>query len=359
MNIQKKILIIDCDQKFGNKIKKYLIQHQYNVCYESDSTSGIKKSFDYHPDLILCDMNMVPIDGCQVFKVLKDSLLLKNIPFIFFKQNASFEDVRQGMNLGADDFLSKPINLHDLLTSIEIQLQKYKSNLNELTHEFNTLFQLSPNGIIVFSENTVLRSNRPFKTLLKIDNQESKIRIETLFESSSLLKIKSWIQNSYKGINSVFNENISIKDSKGEEVYLNMIISEFANYDDSIQFIGFFTPVSPVNNHWISDDLANEVCDLLKREKITFIDNLEERISSVLKNRTLSYNNENNSFFTKRENQVLCLSMEGLPIKNIADRLAISSRTVEKYRTKLMEKSNAKNIVEVIIFSLKKGLIKI
>ena len=359
MNFQKKILLIDGDQNFGDIIKKYLTLHKYNVCYASNGASGIEKAFEYNPDLILCDINIDRIDGYQVYNILTDSHLLKKIPFIFLKQNATIEDVRHGMNLGADDFFAKPINIPDLVRSMEFRLQKFKNNGYEAAHEFNTLFQLSPIGIIIFSEHAVLMANQSIKTLLKIDKQASNIRIENLFTSSSLVKIKSWIQQSIKGVDNVFNERITIKDILGEALELNLVMSQFTKYSDFIQFIGFFAPVPTVRSYLINDQLANEVCSLLKREKITITDNLGEKITHIIKQRSVSFNNQNNSLFTKRENQVLCLSMEGLPIKIIADKLSLSSRTVEKYRTKLMKKSGAKNIVEVIVFSLKNGMIKI
>jgi DNA-binding NarL/FixJ family response regulator len=303
---------------------------------------------------------MKSIDGYQVYKMLKDSYLLNGIPFVFLKQNATIEDVRQGMNHGADDFLRKPVSIYDLVTSIEIQLQKSKSNKSESTRDFNTLFQLSPNGIIVFNEHAVFKANKSIVTLLKIDKQKSNtIRLEDLFEPLSLSRIKSWIQQSNKDGNTVFNDTIAIKNVLGEELKMDLVISEFSRHSEFVQFIGFFTPVSSGNNHLVNDQLASQVCNMLKREKITFTNDLEEKITHIIKQRTIRYNKQNNSFFTMRENQVLSLSMEGMPIKMIAEKLAISTRTVEKHRTKLIEKSGANNIVEVIVFSLKNGLIKI
>jgi DNA-binding NarL/FixJ family response regulator len=104
--------------------------------------------------------------------------------------------------------------------------------------------------------------------------------------------------------------------------------------------------------------LANQVCNLLKQEKISFADDLGGKIAQLIQLKSQLPGNDSGRFFSKRENQVLYLSMEGLPIKMIADKLSISSRTVEKYRTKLMQKSGASNMVEVIVFSLKNGLIK-
>ena len=360
MNFQKEILVIDGDIILGEAIKKMLTPHKYHVCYANNGASGIQKAFECHPDLILCDIDMDQIDGYQVYKLLKDSLLLKGIPFVFLKQHATIEDVRYGLNLGADDFLTKPVNSYDLVTSIEILLQKFKTRRSEVVSEFNTLFQLSPNGIIVFNEHDVLRVNQSILRLLKIDKQEYlTIKIEDLFEHCSLVRIKSWIQQSVKVGNLVFNETITIKNTMDEELKMNLLISEFSNSPNIVQFIGFFTPITKENSYLVNDQLASQVCNLLKREKIIITDDLEEKIIHTIKQRTIRFDNQNNSFFTKRENQVLCLSMEGLPIKMIAEKLAISSRTVEKYRTKLIEKSGANNLVEVIVFSLKNGLIKI
>ncbi|HAH22947.1 MAG TPA: hypothetical protein DCL77_04160, partial [Prolixibacteraceae bacterium] len=114
--------------------------------YASNGAIGIQKAYEFNPDIIICDTDLDPTDGYQVYALLKESLLLKGIPFIYLKQQATIQDIRYGMNLGADDFLTKPINIYDLVTSIEIRLQKFKINSSEVVREFNTLFQHSPIG---------------------------------------------------------------------------------------------------------------------------------------------------------------------------------------------------------------------
>ena len=360
MNFQKKVLIIDNDVNSGEAVKKMLTLHKYQVCYASNGASGIQKAFEFNPDLILCDIDMDPIDGYQVYKLLKDSFLLNGISFVFLKQNASMDEVRHGMNIGADDFLTKPLNLYDLVRSIEIRLQKININSSEIAHEFNTLFQLSSNGIIVFNEQVILRTNQSIKTILKIDKRNSlTLRIEDLFEHLSLRRIKSWIQQSLKGGNMAFNEIVTIKNGLCGELKMNLVITKISSYSTIVQFLGFFTHIPKENGYLVNGQLASHLCDLLKREKMIITDELEEKITQLVKQRTIRCDNQNNSFFTKRENQVLSLSMEGLPIKMIAEKLAISSRTVEKYRTNLIDKSGANNMVEVIVFAFKNGLIKL
>ncbi len=119
------------------------------------------------------------------------------------------------------------------------------------------------------------------------------------------------------------------------------------------------TPPANQFNHSEIDGYAEKVRNLLNRENIKISDALGEKITEIFKQRKLNISVQCNPFFTKRESQILCMTMEGLPIKAIADRLAISDRTVEKHRASLMEKSGANNMIEVIVFALRNSLVEI
>lgn len=360
MNLQQKILVIEDDLELGRTIQNILNFHGFDVCNTDNGASGIQKAFEYNPDLILCDINMYPTDGYQVYQVLKESSVLDRIPFIFLTANSNAEDIRHGMDLGADDYFTKPFDNENLVRAIETRLHKFKSIRESAIHEFNTLFQLSPNGIIIFDKKGLKKANPAMLNVLKLEQQDVlNLKLDSVFENSSLQKIIGWIKQYTNGVNGSFNDQIILTDSSGEKIKTNLIISEYEKYSDFFLFIGIFSPESPVNNHSVNDVLAKEVYNLLKRERITITESLGEKITNIFKQRTVNYSTQNNSLFSKRENQVLCLSMEGLPIKVIADKLSISDRTVEKHRTRLMEKAGAKNIIEVIIFSLKNGLIEI
>jgi len=83
MNSRNKILLIEDDQKLGKTIKNLLVLKGYDVCYTENGALGIQKAFEYNPDLILCDIKMDPVDGYQVYHVLKESSMIDQIPFIF------------------------------------------------------------------------------------------------------------------------------------------------------------------------------------------------------------------------------------------------------------------------------------
>lgn len=360
MNFQKKILVIDDDQILGNTIINVLAFHKYDVCYASSGASGIQKTFEYNPDLILCDINMDPINGYQVYQVLEESSVLNRIPFIFLTGCSDLDDIRFGMSLGADDYLVKPFHNDHLIKSIEKRLEKFRIIREEANNEFNRLFSISPLGLFLFDGVRLIKANMAFNNLIKMNGAVfSEIRIEKFFDSKSSQKIKNRIKDYHLSESEIFNDEVTLKTNEGEEIQMKLIVSEINKFSNYSIYVGLLNSLSKSLVQDESPHYAHEVQNLLKRENIRISDSLGEKITNIFRQKTLNIEKQKNSFFTKRENEVLCLSMEGLPIKIIADRLSISDRTVEKYRTKLIEKSGSNNMIEVIVFALKKGLIEI
>jgi len=359
MKFQKKILVIEDDQNLGHTIQNILTLHHYDVSYATNGASGIQKAFHYNPDIILCDINMDPVNGYQVYKVLEESSILNRIPFIFITGNSDIDRIRFGMSLGADDYIVKPFKNDDLIQSIEKRLEKFQTMRDEANLEFKRLFNISPYGIILFDGSKIVKANPAF--LNKIDYELTsfdEMRIDNFLNEVDLQKLKLKISENRSEKSEIFNDEITLETKIGQRLQLNLIVSEFEKFSNYTLYIGLF--VEKLNSVIPSESqYADEVQNLLKRENIRISEALGEKITNIFKQKTINCNCQNNTFYTKRENQVLCLSMEGLPIKLIADRLDISDRTVEKYRTKLMEKSGANNMIEVIVFALKKGLIEI
>jgi len=103
----------------------------------------------------------------------------------------------------------------------------------------------------------------------------------------------------------------------------------------------------------------SEVLRILKKENIGVTETMGKKLTDIFKIHNIKVKKQLDSIFSDRENQVLHLSMEGLPIKIIADRLSISDRTVEKHRSSMMVKTNSNNMIEVIIYALRNNLIDI
>lgn len=155
----KKILVVEDTEVIREEIVDFLSLSGYEVYEAADGLQGISKANEILPDLIVSDILMPFCNGYQMLQELKKNSATENIPFIFLTAKAEKNEIRKGMNLGADDYLSKPLKPTDLLDSIKNKLMKYeilqkrltnlKLNLSSrLPHEFRTPL----NGILGFSE---------------------------------------------------------------------------------------------------------------------------------------------------------------------------------------------------------------
>ncbi|MBD2138597.1 helix-turn-helix domain-containing protein [Anabaena sp. FACHB-1237] len=128
MNAQKKILVIENDINTRNLVLDALISKGYFAIAAEDGILGLKLAQEYAPDLVVCDVLIPDIDGFTVLSNLREDPLTAIIPFIFFSASNTQETVRKAMDLGADDYLSKPATIDasvdELLRSIAIRLQK-------------------------------------------------------------------------------------------------------------------------------------------------------------------------------------------------------------------------------------------
>jgi DNA-binding response OmpR family regulator len=140
MDLKTKILVIDDDKILGKTLKIVLTMHGYDVCYANSGSSGIQKAFEYKPDLILCDVKMGSVNGYRVYNFLKDSSILDTVPFIFITACNEPKDFRIGMDLGADDYITKPFANEELIKTIEKRLTKYNKLKETRKQEFNSLF---------------------------------------------------------------------------------------------------------------------------------------------------------------------------------------------------------------------------
>ncbi|MCE1189317.1 MAG: response regulator [Ignavibacteria bacterium] len=122
--MKRKILIIEDDPDVRANLVSLLTEEGYGVIAVKNGIDGIVTAREEKPDLILCDIMMEGKNGFEVLQELLTDIVTKTIPFIFLTAKAERNDIRHGMQLGADDYLIKPYDLNDLLQSIETRLKK-------------------------------------------------------------------------------------------------------------------------------------------------------------------------------------------------------------------------------------------
>jgi CRP-like cAMP-binding protein len=125
----KKILIIEDNQLVREKVIKTLELAGYEVLVAENGKIGIEKARNENPDLVICSIIMPELDGYAVLRILNKNPNTSSIPFIFFTVKSEMSDLRKGMNLGADDYIIKPLEESDLLEAIETRL-KISNDLN-------------------------------------------------------------------------------------------------------------------------------------------------------------------------------------------------------------------------------------
>ncbi|GAB3559884.1 response regulator [Spirosoma fluminis] len=120
----KTILVIEDKQEVRENIAEILKLAQYQVVQAENGRQGVALARTTSPDLILCDVMMPELDGYGVLHILTRDPNTARIPFIFLTAKIDPEHIRSGMSLGADDYLTKPIDDIDLLAAIELRLKK-------------------------------------------------------------------------------------------------------------------------------------------------------------------------------------------------------------------------------------------
>ena len=128
------ILIIE-DQPVMRKNLAFTLEMEgYKVTTAANGREGIAAAKAGIPDLILSDIMMPEADGYEVIQTLRADPATHMIPFIFLTAKGEKPDIRTGMNMGADDYLSKPVETGDLLAAVETRLARHAAHLHAMRH---------------------------------------------------------------------------------------------------------------------------------------------------------------------------------------------------------------------------------
>lgn len=192
-----KILLIEDEPWIRENVDTLLTLKGYHVVTAPTGREGLIQAMLNLPDLILCDIRMPEMDGYQVLEAIRNNRSLAAIPFIFLTAKTEETDVRKGMVLGADDYLTKPFTLESLLLAIESRLRREVSRQADI---HGRLAELRSTLISVSNHeyNTPLSSIFGLTALLMDHydefNREDSIEMLSMIKASSL-RLKRSLDN--------------------------------------------------------------------------------------------------------------------------------------------------------------------
>jgi DNA-binding NarL/FixJ family response regulator len=184
----KKILVIEDEPEMRRNITTLLRYYDYEPVAAANGREGVEAARREKPDLILCDVMMPEMDGYDVLKALQTDALLRRIPFVFLTAKGEKDDLRSGMNLGADDYLTKPVTNADLVRAIEARLRRSETQANrEFKPDFSSPVPLLKFGLTPRAAEALLwlaqgKTNSDIATILGITESTVKKHVQEMFE---------------------------------------------------------------------------------------------------------------------------------------------------------------------------------
>lgn len=195
-----KILCIEDEKSVRTSLRDLLENSGYDVVTADNGKDAVKLIHLITPDLILCDI-MLP--GMNGYKILENTLLNKNtrnIPFLFLTAKSKMQDLRLGMNMGADDYIVKPFKAGDLLASISARLHKRRQSASRSQPDSSSgsdhIFINSTNNpkLIKLSDIKFIEANGTYSDLILQNNKRITHRKllkewEDLLDSNKFIRI--------------------------------------------------------------------------------------------------------------------------------------------------------------------------
>jgi PAS domain S-box-containing protein len=317
-----KILIIEDDNTLSENTAEHLRKNGFSVFIAEDGVRGVQLAVDMVPDLILCEITIPRMNGYDVCSSLQAIPATSAIPFIFLTAKATMSDLRMGMQLGADDYITKPFIFNELLKAIRIRLEKIERIMRVIETKFYAMIDNSLSGVFIYQDEKFIYVNSKFCEISGYSKNELlEMSIENLCSPVKTNSAISKIYNCLKGKQTNVHEQINMLKKGQIEVMIDCYV----------------IPITMKGR----EALVGKVVELNTNEKVDQLAFLKSSIK-----------------LTKREMEVLYLICEGKATKNIADKLFLSQRTIETHRVNLLKKTKSYNAADLVMFALKNKVIE-
>ena len=190
---QRKILVIEDEAETLENLVLMLDMEGFKTFSAPNGRLGVAVAKREHPDVILCDVTMPELDGYGVLESLREDPTTVSIPFIFLTAKGDKKDFRAGMNLGADDYLTKPASADEVLGAINARLSRHQEKEHaamakvEVKPNFESAGPLETLGLTPREAEVLLwvaqgKSNSEIATILGCAENTVKVHLARIFE---------------------------------------------------------------------------------------------------------------------------------------------------------------------------------
>lgn len=196
----KKILLVEDESILRDSIQDTITSCGFEVAVAENGDEALLLAKTFLPDLIISDILMPESDGYWLLDSVRNDALLRTIPFIFMTAKSERSDIRNGMNLGADDYIVKPFSSAELMNSIQARLSRDEILKSQLVEP-----QLNSNGEILDEKEQELI----LAAIKRLTKSEARI-LDLIAQNKSTLEIAEELFISYKTVEN-HRANITIK----------------------------------------------------------------------------------------------------------------------------------------------------
>jgi len=238
----KKILVIEDEEPILDNVRYFLEREKFVVYTAETGEIGLQVARTILPDLIISDIMLPGIDGLKVLEELSRDEKTALIPFIFLTAKTETSDLRKGMELGADDYIFKPFDAEDLLTSVKVRLNKSQILKDGITNsvigelkEKNNIPQKGEDRIFISHNNSTLAVKIETIVFLGAENQYSLIYCSDKKQYLVRKPLSEWVKvlpdDQFVRIHRSFVVNIKYvkKIQKNSKLNYDVIIEHYDN----------------------------------------------------------------------------------------------------------------------------------
>ena len=245
----KTILVIDKDNSTRKNICNFLEDEGYNVLSAKDGFTGLQLAISNLPNLILCEILIPEMNGFDFFKTIQQIESTSAIPLIFVTAKCEKEDFRTGMNMGADDYITKPFEFNELLESIKTRFNKFEKYQQNNNDKFHALINNPTTGVFIYNKNKFDYINEKCAKIFGLSSADfSKNSFNDLIignDKNTVLKKIEYCLNISKSNIHIFFKVLKAKEK--HEITIEMFAG-FVNYNGVNSLIGYMKEYAKAKN---------------------------------------------------------------------------------------------------------------